>query len=126
MGGPGASAPQKLDPKRATNEFTRNDFSQADLVDTIFIQGIRFNEQQWPEGPDWVHIDRFHQRSQRARAAVMRWKDLEGRPDALNMLVQLQTLYGEQTELVCRRVDLRSKVPAAVQERVWQVLSEAL
>ena len=125
-GRPWGLGAQRLDPKRATNEFTGNDFSQADLVETIFIQGIRFNEQRWPEGPEWIHVDRFHQRSQRARAAVMRWKDLEGRPDALNMLVRLQTLYGEQTEIVCRRIDPRSKVPPATQERVWQVLSQAL
>ena len=125
-GRPWGVGAQKLDPKRATNEFRDNDFSRADLVDTIFIQGIRFNEQRWPDGPDWIHVDRFHQRSQRARAEVMRWKDHEGRPDALAMLVQLQTMYGEQTELVCRRFDPRSKVPPATQERVWQVLAQAL
>ena len=61
-GRPWGLAAQHLDPRRAVNEFTGNDLRKADLIDTVFIQGIRFDEQRWPEGKEWVHVDRFHQR----------------------------------------------------------------
>ena len=125
-GRPWGLAAQHLDPRRTVNEFRGNDFRKADLIETTFIQGIHFAEQQWPDGPGWVHLDRFHQRSQRVRAVVMRWKDPEARQEALDMLVRLHTLYGEQTELICRRVDTASRIPTKTQARVWDALTEAL
>jgi hypothetical protein len=125
-GRPWGLAAQHLDPRRSTNDFRGNDFRKADLIETTFIQGIHFPEQQWPDGPGWVHLDRFHQRSQRVRAVVMRWKNPEERQEALDMLVRLHTLYGEQTELICRRVDTGSRIPTKTQARVWDALAEAL
>ena len=125
-GRPWGLAAQHLDPRRSTNDFKDNDFSRADLIETVFIQGIRFEQQRWPDGPEWVRIDKFHQRSQRVRAAVMRWRDAEQRQESLDMLVQLQTMYGEQTELVSRRVDPRSKFSPETQARLWDAFSTAL
>jgi hypothetical protein len=42
------------------------------------------------------------------------------------MLVRLHTLYGEQTELICRRVDTGSQVSSKTQARVWKALTEAV
>jgi hypothetical protein len=42
------------------------------------------------------------------------------------MLVRLHTLYGEQTELVCRRVDTASQIPTKTQARIWDALAEAI
>ncbi|HEX9270325.1 MAG TPA: pentapeptide repeat-containing protein [Candidatus Limnocylindria bacterium] len=125
-GRPWGLGAQHIDPKRATNEFRGNDFRRSDLVETVFVHGIRMAEQTWPDTPEWIHLDRFHQRAQRVRAAVIRWKDPELRQAALSMLVRLQTLYGEQTELVCRRFDPRAKIPAEAQARVWEVFAAAL
>ncbi len=125
-GRPWGLAAQHLDPRRATNEFHGNDFRKADLIDTVFIQGIRFDEQRWPEGTDWVRVDRFHQRSQRVRAIVLKWRDPEKRQEALDMLVHLQTMYGEQTELVYRRHDPRLKFSTETQTRVWDEFATVL
>ena len=103
-----------------------NDFRKAELLDTVFIQGIHFDQQHWPDTTDWVHIDRFHQRSQRVRAIVMRWRDPELRQEALDMLVHLQTMYGEQTELVYRRNDPRLKFSADAQTRLWDEFAMVL
>jgi Arc/MetJ-type ribon-helix-helix transcriptional regulator len=125
-GRPWGPAAQHLDPRRAANEFRGNDFRAAELIDTVFIQGIRFDQQRWPDGPEWVRVDRFHQRSQRVRAAVMKWRDTELRQEALDLLVHLQTMYGEQTELVHRREDPRLKVSPEAQARVWEAFATAL
>jgi hypothetical protein len=92
----------------------------------VFIQGIRFDEQRWPEGKEWVHVDRFHQRSQRVRAVVLKWRDPELRQEALDMLVHLQTMYGEQTELVYRKQDPRLKFTPETQSRLWDEFATVL
>ena len=125
-GRPWGLAAQHLDPRRSTNDFTGNDFRNAELVETVFIQGIHFEEQRWPDGPDWIYVDRFHQRSQRARAAIMRWRDAEVRQEALDMLMGLHTMYGEQTAIVSKRVDAGSKISPETQARVWEALSTAI
>lgn len=125
-GRPWGLAAQHLDPRRATNEFRGNDFRAAELVETVFIQGIHFDQQRWPDSAEWIHIDRFHQRSQRARASIMKWRDPELRQQALDMLVQLHTLYGEQTDVVAKRRDPQSSIPTGAQTRVWEALEAAL
>ncbi|MGH2498555.1 MAG: pentapeptide repeat-containing protein [Candidatus Limnocylindria bacterium] len=116
----------RLDPGRDVNEFRGNDFSRTDLVDTLFSRGISFAAQRWPEGEQFIRLDRIHQRMQRGRAEIMRWKDLEARQDALAMLLALSRLYGEQNELIRRREDPQAQASPKVQARVWQVLESAL
>ena len=125
-GRPWGPAAQLLDPRRASNDFRGNDLRNADLIDTVFIQGIKFDQQRWPDTEEWVRIDRFHQRSQRVRAAVLRWRDPDQRQESLDMLVYLQTMYGEQTELVCRRLDQRLKFSAETQARLWDAFATVL
>ena len=64
--------------------------------------------------------------SQRARAAIMRWRDAEVRQEALDMLMGLHTMYGEQTAIVSKRVDAGSKISPETQARVWEALSAAI
>jgi len=56
----------------------------------------------------------------------MRWRDPELRQVALDMLVHLQTMYGEQTELVYRRNDPRLKFTADAQARLWDEFATVL
>lgn len=119
----GASAHQ-LAPARSTNEFRGNDFRDAELADTLFVHGVQFAQQRWPAEPGHVHFDRIHQRLQRARIEAMRFADPERRNAALDMILRLASLYGEQTELVRVRHDGRTAVET--QDQVWELIARPL
>lgn len=121
----GALAAQ-LSPHRATNEFRGNDFSAAELMDTVFVQGLSLAAQRWPGGDDHVRLNRIHLRLQRGHLEAMRWKELDARNEALAMLHRLSTVYGEQSDLIRVRVDPRLAASAEVQGRVWELLATAL
>lgn len=115
-----------LDPPRTVNEFRGNDFSAAELVECAFVRGIALQLQRWPVGESYVRLDRFHQRLTRGRAEILRWKDLEARGQALDLVQAASFLYREQNDVIARRVEGRSPIPAEVQRRVWEVLAGVL
>ncbi len=116
----------QLSPHRQENEFRGNDFRQAELIETAFAHGISFAEQLWPDETGHVRLDRLHARLERGRVEVMRWKDHDARREALQLLLELSTRYGEQNEIICRRVDPETAVPKAVQLRLWETLAQPL
>jgi hypothetical protein len=69
--GPGST---RIDPVRSKNDFRGNDFRDAQLVDTVFVFGIDLNQQRWPEGHDYVRLDKFHRRLEAARADILGWE----------------------------------------------------
>lgn len=119
--GPYAS---ELAPARSTNAFRGNDFRDAELLDTLFVQGVQFAQQRWPVAPGHVRFDRIHQRLQRARVEAMRFADPERRNAALDMIFRLASLYGEQRELVRVRHDGRTAVET--QDQVWDLIARPL
>lgn len=124
-GRPHGSSASQLAPARTVNEFQRNDFRDAKLVDTLFVHGVPLAQQQWPEGSDHVRFDRFHQRVQRARLEAMRLADLERRQAALEMILRLSTVYGEQTDIVRLRHD-DGRTPLEIQDQVWELIARPL
>ncbi len=125
-GRPWGSGAERLDPARKTNAFTGNDFHSADLVGVIFIHGIDISKQRWPEGSQYVVLDRIHQRIAKARLGVLEWRDHRARQEALDMLQAASLLYAHQMTVIGRRVDERWSAPPAVQERVWDALAVAI
>ena len=121
----GANA-EHLDPLRKTNAFTGNDFRKADLMGVTFIHGIDVGKQRWPEGPQYVILDRIHQRIAKARLAVLDWRDHKARTEALDMLQAASLLYAHQMTIIGRRVEERWTAEPAVQERVWDALADAI
>ena len=121
----GASA-AKLDPARTVNAFTGNDFRKADLVGVTFIHGVDIRKQKWPEGTQYVILDRIHQRIAKARLGVLEWRDQHQRQEALDMLQAASLLYSHQMTVIGRRVEERWTATPAVQERVWDALSRAI
>ena len=115
-----------LDAPRTSNEFRGNDFREAELIECAFIGGIALSQQRWPAGEDYVRLDRFQQRLTRGRLEILQWKDLVARGQALDLVQAASFLYREQSEVIARRVEARSGVPAEVQRRVWQVLATVL
>ena len=111
------------DLKRQTNEFRGNDFREAELIDTGFVDGIEIEAQQWPQGEAYVKLDRIHERIEKARAAVLSWQDDKARKEALVML----QIYNEDTEhqagLFARRDNIT--ITPAVRDQVWDLLERA-
>lgn len=125
-GRPWGPAAAELDPKRSVNDFHGNDFTGAELVDVTFVMGIDVGKQRWPEGKEYVRLDRIHQRLTRGRADILRWKDLERRSEALQMVQALSFLYMQQNDVVSRRVEPGSPTPADIQTVVWETLARVL
>jgi hypothetical protein len=121
----GANA-EHLDPARKTNAFTGNDFRKADLVGVTFIHGVDIGKQKWPEGAQYVILDRIHQRIAKTRLGVLEWRDHKARQEALDMLNSASLLYAHQMTVIGRRVEERWTATPAVQERVWDALAHAI
>ncbi|HUQ42103.1 MAG TPA: hypothetical protein VM052_06360 [Candidatus Limnocylindrales bacterium] len=119
--GPTASA---IEPPRKRNEFTENDFRDADLDHVTFTLGIGVASQRLPLSERYVQLDRFPQRLARARADMMNWDVQEERVAALAFLREIATRFPEQKEIFASRVSATG--PAArVQTRVWTALERA-
>ena len=125
-GRPWGSTADRLDPVRKVNAFTGNDFRKADLVGVTFIHGIDIAKQQWPAGPQYVILDRIHQRIAKARVTVLEWRDYPQRTEALDMLQACSLLYSHQMTIIGRRVEERWTAAPAVQERVWDTLERSI
>ena len=125
-GRPWGAGAERLDPARTVNAFTGNDFLGADLVGVTFIHGVDIRKQKWPEGAQYVILDRIHQRIAKARLGVLEWRDHEQRQQALDMLQAASLLYSHQMTIIGRRVEDRWTAAPAVQERVWDALARAI
>ena len=88
--------------------------------------GIDVSRQLWPASDDYVRLDRVHQRLTRGRAEMIRWKDLEARGEALEMVQAMSLRYIQQNDVVARRVDPEAATSPDVQRRVWETLSSVL
>jgi uncharacterized protein YjbI with pentapeptide repeats len=108
------------------NEFRGNDFSKTDLIDAAFKFGIDISAQLWPQGPEYVRLDRLPERFARARKAIETWTSEPDREAGLEML-DLYSHYGyeEQQELFARRDNLPA-IPRKIRDRVWDLLEHAL
>ncbi len=125
-GRPWGAGAEHLDPARKVNEFRGNDFRKADLLGVTFVHGIDVGAQRWPKGPEYIVLDKIHQRIARARVTVLEWREHPAREEALEMLQSAAQLYSNQMTVIGRRVEERWAVPAAVQERVWDTLARAI
>jgi hypothetical protein len=111
---------------RATNAFTGNDFTKADLMGVLFVNGIDVKAQRWPAGDSYVVIDRIHQRATRARALILDWKDHESRNEALAMLQQVAFVFIHQNGIASPRADDRWPATPENQRKVWETLEAVL
>jgi hypothetical protein len=125
-GRPWGSASDHLDPVRTVNAFSDNDFRSADLIGVTFIHGIDIKKQKWPAGPEYVTLDRIHQRIAKTRLGVLEWRDHHARQEALDMLQAASLLYAHQMTIIGRRVEERWSATPAVQERVWDALARSI
>ena len=125
-GRPWGPEAESLDPPRAANEFRGNDFREAELIQTAFVNGIDVLAQSWPERAEYLYLDRIHQRITRAHAEIMRWRDMEARKSGLAMLQATSILYARQREILIHRGDPPVPTPPEVEARVWDSLERSL
>jgi len=125
-GRPWGAHAEQLDPARTVNAFTGNDFRKAELVGVTFIHSIDVKKQHWPEGPEYVTLDRIHQRIAKTRLGVLEWRDHAARQEALDMLQAASLLYAHQMTVIGRRVEERWSATPATQERVWDALARSI
>jgi len=90
--------------ERKHNEFSENDFRDADLDHVVFTFGIDLSTQRLPLSERYVYLDHFPQRLARASADIGRWDVQEERVAALDMLRELSGKYREQNQIFASRV----------------------
>jgi len=121
-GTPWGPEQRRLDPPRKRNDFSGNDFRDAELFDAVFLTGIDMDRQRFPEDELHVRIEGFHRRLAKARAQIKeQWYERERAP-ALLMLTTLASRWRGQDIVVARRWTPRIKAPDRVQARVWELL----
>ena len=120
-GRPSGNAGRLAEAQRKRNEFSGNDFRDADLDHVTFTGGIELRKQRLPLDERYVWLDRFPQRLARAQTDIVRWEIQEERVAALGMLRDLTTRFRDQNEIFASR--MTASGPAArVQTRVWAEL----
>ena len=125
FGKPAGNAARLIVPPRKRNEFSGNDFRDADLDHVTFTLGIDLRSQRLPQDDRYVWLDRFPQRVARARTDIVHWDVQEERIAAQNMLKDLTVRFRDQADIFASRMSAAG--PAArVQTRVWAVLERAI
>ena len=112
---------ERLDPPRRLNDFSGNDFRDAELVDVTFISGVDMDRQRFPDDELHVRVEGFQRRLSKARADIRNWYERERIP-ALAMLATLAERWRDQDVVVARRWTPRIKASDRVQARVWELL----
>src|SRR5262245_58049629 len=90
--------------RRKRNEFSGNDFSEAELIDTCFCDGIDLDAQRLPTGPEYVRINNAKSRIEHARARIASWNDAAAQQEDTTVLKVLERISeGNQQDLLTRR-----------------------
>jgi hypothetical protein len=107
--------------RRERNEFSGNDFSEAELIDTAFNAGIDLDAQRLPNGPEYLRINNAQKRIAQARIRIDAW-DEAARRRVTSVLNVLEHEAREQRDLFVRK-DTFEMAPE-LGERLWSLLSE--
>lgn len=116
----------ELEPRRAANAFLRNDFRDAELIESAFLMDIDIMAQRLPESDAYIYLDRFHERIAPAQAQIIRWPDPAARAEALAMLHAASVRYAQQPDVFARREDLRGPAKLRTARRVFETLARVL
>jgi hypothetical protein len=98
-----------IDLGRTRNEIRGNDFTRAKLSDVGFRTGVDLTLQKFPTGPDYLLLPDAVTATQKARAKVIRWTDLELRQEALFELRMLDESIAEGQHQFWLNIDDYSK-----------------
>ena len=117
---------ERMIPWRTRNEFRGNDLSRADLRFPDFRYGVNLAANTWPAGPDYLYLERWQERLDRALAEVARWPDDAEREQALWWL-RSERSHGreQQQQMLVRTADWVIE-PHAMWPKLWASLAAGL
>ena len=107
--------------RRKRNEFSGNDFSQAELIDTMFSAGIDLGLQRLPTSPEYLRINDAQRRIAEARTRIASW-DGEAKRRGTTLL---NTLESESRDLNQRDLFIRKdtyEMPLELGEKLLNLL----
>ena len=107
--------------RRERNEFCGNDFSEAELIDVSFVDGIDLDRQRLPTGPEYVRINDAQRRIDHARVCIASWDDAAARRRASSVLNVLEYFTPGQRDLFTRKDDL--EMAPELSEKLWKLLA---
>lgn len=107
--------------RRKRNEFYGNDFSEADLIDAGFNDGIDLDAQRLPTSREYVRIKDALRRIDDARIRIAVWDDPAARRDAESVLDMLELSARNQRDLFVRK-DVYELAPE-LGEELWDLLA---
>lgn len=102
---------------RKVNEFHGNDFSSADLDDCSFVDGIDFDANRMPTGPDYVHLRGAKEKIARARSRLHQIADPHERQ---LVAIKLDILAGggfADPDLFMKRSELGPALPLLLEDQ---------
>jgi uncharacterized protein YjbI with pentapeptide repeats len=108
------------------NDFRGNDFSQADLVDTDFREGIDLSQQRLPTGDDYLLLDRWPERVERVRNVIASWEPESVRRHAAKLLEIYWNDDEKQLWQLIRRDELGRYTPREVVDLLHDELARPL
>jgi uncharacterized protein YjbI with pentapeptide repeats len=114
---------------RERNEFSGNDFREAELAAVAFVYGIDLTAQLLPEGDRYLLLDRPVERLDRVRAQIARWPQDDVREYALANLQQVMISEGEREQtivLLDRALFSNDRIFPGTTERILDMLERAL
>lgn len=110
--------------KRSRNAFSGNDFASAQLIGCEFIYGIDLSAQRWPDGPEYVRLDRWPERVGLARHLVAEWPPAARRDAEAILNIYSRDGYDEQDEIFADKYNLG--FDRGVVDRTWGTLASVL
>jgi hypothetical protein len=90
---------------RATNQFERNDFARAKLVDVAFRTGVDLTRQQLPSEPEYTYLKDAAAAVRRARIWFNALEDPSAKKHALGVLRVMEEDVAEGQEQLLMRAD---------------------
>jgi hypothetical protein len=119
--------PDRMNPWRTTNEVRDNDFSGAELPFFEPRNGVDLTLNRLPTGPDYLYLDRWHERAWRTRHAVLAWSD-EALRDRAQWWLDIETSQGRerQEQILVHKPDWEGTGPKATWPKLWAALVEVL
>lgn len=112
---------ENLGRRKVRNEFRKNDFSRANLIDTAFVMGIDLAQQNLPSD-GYLLLNRMSERTARTLAAITRWTNLAERAQALRFLQGFRDDAAEGQEQAFIRPDDYTGAPREIRDRVLDLL----
>ncbi|MFI6680470.1 hypothetical protein [Kribbella sp. NPDC050470] len=99
---------------RTVNQFERNDFSRAKLVDVAFRTGVDLTKQRLPTGSEYAYLADAASAVRRARIDLNSWEDPDAKKRASGVLqVMEEDVADGQRQLLIRADDYpRASRPA--------------